>query len=84
VGGHPHTEWSFHFGLDNSLPSSFEQIQFQGSFIHYFIRILCFSNQSQHAFKREFPIIVQRCPQRINSNYSDIIEFHVKVKIILN
>ena len=60
-------KWKFSFCLSNELPSSFEQIHLQGPFIHYFIRIRGLSNHLKKELKKDFPIVVQRPLQRINS-----------------
>ena len=60
-------KWKFNFYLSNEIPSSFPQINPQGPFIHYFIRVKSLFDQTNFIFKKDFPIIVQRPSQLINS-----------------
>lgn len=60
-------KWKFNFYLSNEIPSSFPQINPQGPFIHYFIRVKSLFDQTNFIFKKDFPIIVQHPSQLINS-----------------
>ncbi|UJR35012.1 hypothetical protein I4U23_027788 [Adineta vaga] len=52
-------QYQFSFQLNSSLPASFEQLNPQGPYIHYFLRI----RSLNHQFKQDFPILIKRPTQ---------------------
>ncbi|CAF1308766.1 unnamed protein product [Adineta steineri] len=59
---------NFNFYLNEYLPSSFEQNHFQGSYIHYFIRIRSLDNH----LKKDFPIIIKRSLEIVQGKFLEI------------